>query len=121
MEKIHKNVLVRSVIISMAAVLCLLAQILVFNLAGNAEKGGLLLILFVTSPLISLIAGGAIALVRGNVWIGLAAMVAAHLVIVFSLFNSSALVYVPVYLLLFLTGYILPAFVRRFFPAKRFS
>ena len=105
----------------MAAILCLLAQILVFNLAGNAEKGGLLMILFLTSPLISLIAGVAIALVGGNLWVGLAAMVAAHLVIVFSLFNSSALVYVPVYLLLFLAGYKLPALVRKFFPAKRFS
>jgi hypothetical protein len=121
MGSIPKNVLLRSVQVSAAAILCLWAPILVVRLVGNVEMGGLLLILFLISPLISLLAGLVTVLVGGHLWIGLLAMLAAHLVIIFSLFNSSALVYVPVYLLLFLAGYKLPKLIQRFVPVKKVS
>lgn len=109
----------RSVLVVIAAALCLWVPILVVRQVDNVEIGGLLLILFFVSPLISLLTGVVFASVGGNLWIGLLSMVAAHLVLIFSLFNSSALIYIPIYLILFLAGYKLPQLIRRFILKKR--
>jgi hypothetical protein len=119
MKTIQKNVRARSALVMIAALVCLWLPILIVRLAGNPEVGGLLLILFLICPLISLLSGVVFSRVGGTLWMGLVCITAAHLVLIFALFNSSALVYVPVYMILFLVGYKLPQWIRKFLPTKK--
>ena len=72
-----------------------------------------IVLLFFLFPIIAILAGAAARLMTKTIWATLIASIVAFTVAILVLFNVTALVYVPVYVLLSLFGHYTVRFFRR--------